>query len=77
MNKINTHFLALSGILSGITIIMFFLGLYIPFLSVILILGIPFAAALMELKANIKYSLIYIFATSLITSLINFQESLF
>ena len=77
MNKINTHFLALSGILSGITIIMFFLGLYIPFLSVIMILGIPFAATLMGLKANIKYSLIYIFATSLITSLINFQESLF
>ena len=77
MKRINIKFLALSGILTSITIILFALGLFIPFLTIITILGIPFAACLMELKTDIKYSLIYIISTILITTLINFHESLF
>lgn len=77
MKSINTKFLALSGIIAAVTIILFALGLFIPFLTIVTILGIPFAACLMELKTNIKYSLIYVISTIIITSLINFQESLF
>ena len=56
MKSINTKFLALSGIIAAVTIILFALGLFIPFLTIVTILGIPFAACLMELKTNIKYS---------------------
>ena len=69
--------LTITSIICAISIVFFVLGIYIPFLSLITIVGIPFATCLVDLKTDIKHVLIYVLATILISSLINFQEALF
>ncbi len=69
--------LTITAIICAISIVFFVLGIYIPFLSLITIVGIPFATCLVDLKTDIKHVLIYVLATILISSLINFQDALF
>lgn len=65
------------AIMSAINIIFVILNLFLPFFTLILIIGLPFTSLLVNINAHIKYQIIYLITTVLICSLIDFQASLF
>lgn len=75
MKKINE--LTLSSIMVAINIIFVILNFYLPFFSLIILIGIPFSCALVKLKCNYKYTLLYIISSILICFLIDYQSTLF
>lgn len=72
-----TKQLAFIGLMSGINIVLFTIGLFFPAFYLLILISIPFNAAFTYTRVNKKYVLIYFLATLLITLLINFQEGLF
>ena len=69
--------LTLSAILTGINISLLLLNLLLPFFSFFMIIAIPFSTALLILKCQKRYNVIYVFATLLISCIFDFHTSLF
>ena len=69
--------LCFATIMLSINIIFIVLNLFLPLFSLILLIGIPFSSALVKLKCNYKYTLLYITCSLLISFFIDFQSTLF
>lgn len=69
--------LCFATIMLSINIIFIVLNLFLPLFSLILLIGIPFSSALVKLKCNYKYTLLYIICSLLISFFIDFQSTLF
>ena len=69
--------LTLSALFAGINISLVLLNLLLPFFSFFMIIAVPFATALLLLKCQKRYVLIYILSTILISSIFDFHTALF
>jgi uncharacterized protein YybS (DUF2232 family) len=68
--------LTFTSIMSAISLVFVLITYFVSGTGLFLILVLPLIAALVALKVNLKYSLIYIFATFAM-SFIDFQNALF
>jgi len=69
VSKTRTHQLVYIAIMSGITIILSVLTNFIPFMSIFIIIGLPFVAALVAITCDLKMFPIY-FVASLLLSIV-------
>lgn len=65
------------AIMTSINVVFTFLSMFLVGFSLILLIGLPFASSIVKLKTQTKYVVIYLVASIILTSLINFQNALF
>ncbi|HKM02914.1 MAG TPA: hypothetical protein VJZ31_03205 [Bacilli bacterium] len=71
VSRTRTHQLVYIAIMSGITIVLSFLTNFIPFMSIFLIVFLPFVAALVAITCDLKLFPIYIVASILLSVVID------
>lgn len=73
-NTINK--ITFSSILLGINILFIIINIYLP-ISILILIGIPLSTTLTKIKCGNKYTFLTILCSVIITSLIDFQTSIF
>lgn len=77
MDNKNIKQLTFTSIMLSINIVFVILNLYLPLFSLIILIGLPFAASLVKLNCNYKYTLAYLISSFLICFLIDYQTTFF
>lgn len=78
MNKNkNINQLTFIAIMCSINVVFVILNLFLPLFSLIILIGIPFASALIKIRCSWKYTFIYLICSLLICILIDYQTTLF
>lgn len=78
MNKDkNINQLTFIAIMCSINVVFVILNLFLPLFSLIILIGIPFASALIKIRCSWKYTFIYLICSLLICILIDYQTTLF
>jgi len=65
------------SIMCGINILFTILNLFLPFFTLVILIGLPFASLLVKMKVNFRYVIIYFLATIISCFLIDFQTAAF
>lgn len=69
--------LTFTAIMCSINVVFILLNLFLPLFSLIILIGIPFASALIKIKCSWKYTFLYLISSLLICLLIDYQTTLF
>ena len=69
--------LTFSAIMVSINVVFVILNLFIPLFTLLLLIALPFSLTIVKIKCGLKYALLNIISSILITLLIDYQTSLF
>lgn len=76
-NSLSIKQLTFISIMCGINILFTILNLFLPFFTLVILIGLPFASLLVKMKVSFRYIIIYFLATLASCFLIDLQTAAF